>query len=54
VTRGSLRVVANLTTSDAVVPVDAVPEYLVMSFAGAELIGDGVLLPAHGVAILAV
>jgi maltooligosyltrehalose trehalohydrolase len=54
VTRGSLRVVANLTASDAVVPVDAVPEYLVMSFAGAELVTDGVWLPAHGVAILAV
>ncbi|TCC04310.1 malto-oligosyltrehalose trehalohydrolase [Kribbella soli] len=54
VTRGSLRVVANLTASEAVVPVDAIPEYLVMSFAGAELTAAGVRLPAHGVAILAV
>ncbi|WP_329005328.1 malto-oligosyltrehalose trehalohydrolase [Kribbella sp. NBC_00709] len=54
VTRGSLRVVANLAAADAVVPVDEVPEYLVMSFGAAELTADGLWLPGHGVAIVSV
>jgi maltooligosyltrehalose trehalohydrolase len=54
VSRGSLRVVANLAGADAVVPVDELPAYLVMSFGAAELAADGIWLPGHGVAIAAV
>jgi maltooligosyltrehalose trehalohydrolase len=54
VTRGSLRVVANLAAADAVVPIDDLPAYLVMSFGGAELTVDGLWLPGHGVAIVSV
>jgi maltooligosyltrehalose trehalohydrolase len=54
VARGSLRVVANLAAEDAIVPVDAVPQYLVMSFGAAELTEGGLWLPGHGVAIVSV
>ncbi|MEV4266717.1 malto-oligosyltrehalose trehalohydrolase [Kribbella sp. NPDC049584] len=54
VTRGSLRVVANLSADDAIVPVDVPPEYLVMSFGAAELAEGGLWLPGHGVAIVSV
>ncbi len=54
VIRGSLRVVVNLAAAEAEVPLDEVPEYLVMAFGGAELVTDGVRLPGHGVVIIAV
>ncbi|WP_432886718.1 malto-oligosyltrehalose trehalohydrolase [Kribbella sp. CA-245084] len=54
VARGSLRVVANLAAEDAVVPVDADPDYLVMSFGAAELADGGLWLPGHGVGIVSV
>jgi len=54
VSRGSLRVVANLGGADAVVPLAELPKYLVMSFAGGDLTTGGVWLPGHGVAIVAV
>ncbi|MDX3005981.1 malto-oligosyltrehalose trehalohydrolase [Kribbella solani] len=54
VTRGSLRVVANLSAAERVVPVDEPPAYLVMSFAAAEATPAGIRLPAHGIAIVAV
>ena len=46
--------VANLAAADAVVPVDDLPSYLVMSFGAAELTADGLWLPGHGVAIVSV
>ncbi|MFC6161214.1 malto-oligosyltrehalose trehalohydrolase [Kribbella jiaozuonensis] len=54
VTRGSLRVVANLAAEDGIVPVDGPPEYLVMAFGRAELADAGLWLPGHGVAIVSV
>jgi len=54
VTRGSLQVVANLAAHEAVVPLDEDPAYLVMAFGTGDLATDGVWLPGHGVAILAV
>ena len=54
VARGSLRVVVNLAAAGAVVPVEEVPEYLVMAFGAADLVTDGVRLPGHGVAIVSV
>ncbi|MEU8223507.1 malto-oligosyltrehalose trehalohydrolase [Kribbella sp. NPDC048915] len=54
VSRGSLRVVANLDAADRVVPVDETPQHVVMAFAAAEVIGGGVALPGHGVAIVSV
>ena len=54
VTRGSLRVTANLAAAEAVVPLDENPKYLVMAFGAGRLVTDGVLLPGHGVAIVAV
>jgi maltooligosyltrehalose trehalohydrolase len=54
VARGSLRVVANLAAREAVVPVDEPPSWVVMAFGDADTVTDGVRLPAHGVAIIAV
>jgi maltooligosyltrehalose trehalohydrolase len=54
VKRGSLRVVANLDAEDNVIPLEAVPSYLVMSFGAADLGIGGIWLPGHGVAIVAV
>jgi len=54
VTRGSLRVVANLAAEPAEVPVDEVPTYVVMSFGAVELADRAVRLPGHSVAVVAV
>jgi maltooligosyltrehalose trehalohydrolase len=54
VTRGSLRVAANLSPAESVVPLDEDPAYLVMAFGTAKVVTDGVRLPGHGVAIVAV
>jgi maltooligosyltrehalose trehalohydrolase len=54
VTRGSLRVVANLSAVEAVVPIDAGDAWIVMAFGTADTLDGGVRLPGHGVAIVAV
>jgi maltooligosyltrehalose trehalohydrolase len=54
VTRGDLRVVVNLSPADGVVPVDAPPTSVVTAFGAADAVTEGVRLPGHGVAIVAV
>ena len=54
VSRGSLRVVANLAAQEAVVPLDEPPSWVVMAFGDADTFAGGVRLPGHGVAIVAV
>ncbi|HEY0472254.1 MAG TPA: malto-oligosyltrehalose trehalohydrolase [Kribbella sp.] len=53
VTRGALRVVANLESTELVVPLDRVPAYRVLSFGDAEIVTEGIHLPGHGVGIFA-
>ena len=54
VTRGRLRIVANLAAGETVVPVDGVPSYQVMTFGGAEVVAGGVRLSGHSVGIITV
>ena len=54
VTRGALRVVANLDSEVAEIPLDGVPAYEVMTFGSVELVAESVRLSAHGVAVFAV
>jgi maltooligosyltrehalose trehalohydrolase len=53
ITRGALRVVANLSDESANIPLDGVPAYRVMSFGSVELLAEGVRLSGHGVAVFA-
>jgi maltooligosyltrehalose trehalohydrolase len=53
VTRGALRVVANLESTELVVPLDRVPAYQVLSFGATEIVTEGIHLPGHGVGIFA-
>ncbi|QNE23118.1 malto-oligosyltrehalose trehalohydrolase [Kribbella qitaiheensis] len=54
VSRGSLRVVVNLSAETTEIPLDGVPAYEVMSFGSTELVAEGVRLSGHGVAVFAV
>ncbi|MEV6283184.1 malto-oligosyltrehalose trehalohydrolase [Kribbella sp. NPDC051770] len=54
VARGALRVVANLSGDEQVVPVDGRPSYEVMVFGTSEPIAQGIRLSGHSVAIYAV
>jgi maltooligosyltrehalose trehalohydrolase len=51
ITRGALRVVANLEAAELVVPLDRVPAYEVLSFGGAEIVTHGIRIPGHGVGV---
>jgi maltooligosyltrehalose trehalohydrolase len=54
IARGGLRVVVNLAAEAAVVPVDRVPRYEVLSFGDAAVETSGIRLTGHSVAIFAV
>ncbi|GAA0942416.1 malto-oligosyltrehalose trehalohydrolase [Kribbella koreensis] len=53
VRRGAVRVVVNLSAEEAVVPVEGLPAYEVMSFGTAAIVTDGVQISGESVAIFA-
>jgi maltooligosyltrehalose trehalohydrolase len=54
ITRGALRVVANLEPAELVVPLDRAAAYEVLSFGDTEIVTEGVRLAGHGVGVFAV
>jgi len=54
VSRGALRVVANLDPESAEIPLDGVPAYELLTFGSVRLVAESVRLSGHGVAVFAV